>query len=33
MGKNPEETRVDDEGEEDTTLREMEDRRGKQPAR
>lgn len=34
MGKNPEETRGgDDVGEEETTLREMEDRRGKQPVR
>lgn len=32
MGKNPEEARTGDE-EEDTTLREMEDRHGKQPAR
>lgn len=33
MGKNPEEARAGDEEEEDTTLRETEDRRGKQPAR
>lgn len=34
MGKDPEEAREDDEDEgEETTLREMEDRRGKQPVR
>lgn len=33
MGKNPEEARVGDEEEEDSTLQEMEDRHGKQPAR
>ncbi|KAL0634268.1 Dolichyl-diphosphooligosaccharide-protein glycosyltransferase subunit dad1 [Maublancomyces gigas] len=33
MGKNPEEARAGGEEEEDTTLRGVEDRRGKQPAR